>query len=204
MDARGHIRCDIFTHTHLCQQTNGLEPCGRTYAQCGRPYARGIFPCEDPGEVARAADEMLDLTGGGGGGKSAQTARSKEAARSLAVTYRASAAPGVVHVGSLVFVAPPTYRRATFSDFQFTAAIIYAMALPAIVRETAHPTLNEWKVKCLAPKPACSKCCLKRAAMAFAERGLARRFGIRSPDADIFGKRYPVDISHPHESAACA
>ena len=69
MDARGHIRCDLFTHTHLCQQTNGLEPCGRTYAQCGRPYARGIFPCEDPGEVVRAADEMLDLTGGGGRGK---------------------------------------------------------------------------------------------------------------------------------------
>ena len=69
MDARGHIRCDLFTYTHLCQQTNGLEPCGRPYAQCGRPYARGIFPCEDPGEVARAAAEMLDLTGGRGGGE---------------------------------------------------------------------------------------------------------------------------------------
>ena len=136
MDARGHIRCDLFTHTHLCQQTNGLEPCGRPYAQCGRPYTRGIFPCEDPGEVARAAVEMLDLTGGGGewgGGGNAQTAGSKEAARSLAVTYRASAAPGVVLVRSLVLVAPPTYRRATFSDFQFTAAIISAMSLPAII-----------------------------------------------------------------------
>ena len=43
------------------------------------------------------------------GGKSAHTAGSKEAARALAATYRASAAPGVVPVGSGIYVAPPTY-----------------------------------------------------------------------------------------------
>ena len=49
-------------------------------------------------------------------------------------------------VGSLVALAPPTYRRAIFSDFQLTAAIISAISFPAIVCVTAHPTLNEWKV----------------------------------------------------------
>ena len=106
-------------------------------------------------------------------GKRDHTAGSKEAARALAATYRASAAPGVVPVGSRVFVAPSTHRRAIFSDFQFTATIISVMSLPAIVCAAAQSTLNELKVKCLTPKPVGSKCCLKRAAMAFAERGLA-------------------------------
>ena len=48
MDARGHLRCDRSPNTHLCQQTVGLE-------QCGRTCVRGIFSCVGNGEVARTA-----------------------------------------------------------------------------------------------------------------------------------------------------
>ena len=84
---------------------------------------------------------MVDPVGGCGtpregaafGGNRAHAAGSTDAASALAAPYRASAAPGVVPVGSLVALAPPTYRRAIFSDFQLTAAITSAISFPAIV-----------------------------------------------------------------------
>ena len=115
-------------NTHIRMQPDGL-------AWCSRSYARGIFLCG--GTYA----EVVDPVGGCGtprggaafGGNRAHAAGSTDAASALAAPYRASAARGVVPVGSLVALVPPTYRRAIFSAFQLTAAIISAITFPTIV-----------------------------------------------------------------------
>ena len=51
-----------------------------------------------------------------------------------------------------------------------------------------HPKRMEG-INCRVPKPARFKCSVERAAMAFAEKGLASRLGVRSPEAGISRKR---------------
>ena len=111
--------------------------------------------------------------------------------------------PGLRGAGSNPGGVPRT-RHASHIPAGNIFQLISAMQFPAIVCETAQSTLNKWKVKVLAPKPACSKCYLERAAMAFAERVLASRLGLRPPAAGISSETYPVDTSHPHEPVACA